>query len=114
MADTSEKSPWSIRGIQQDVKDTAKTLATKEGANLGDWLSHLIMNEANSRKGTGQAPCSLQASKFEKELSRVEGRVHKLLKEAAFNLEPIILKIIELETAKIQEEPPYILTDEVS
>ena len=113
MSESPEISPWSIRGIHQEVKETAKTLAAKEGANLGDWLSHLIMNEANTRTGNSRPPCSLQMSKFEKELSRVEGRMHKLLKEAAFNLEPIVHKIIDLETAGSQEEPPYILTDEV-
>lgn len=108
-----EISPWSIRGIQQDIKDTAKTLAAQEGATLGDWLTHLILNEVREKKGDTLAPCSLQAAKLEKELNRVEVRVQKLLKEAASNLEPLIYRVIALEKAHTEEEPPYILTEEV-
>ena len=108
-----EISPWSIRGIQQDIKEAAKARASQEGATLGDWLTHLILHEVRERKGENHAPCSLQASKLEKELNRVEVRMQKLLKEAAFNLEPLIHRVIALEKKHLEEEPPFVLTEEV-
>ncbi|TNE56682.1 MAG: hypothetical protein EP340_11165 [Alphaproteobacteria bacterium] len=35
--------PWSVKGIEPEVRETAKSAARKAGKTLGEWLNHVIM-----------------------------------------------------------------------
>ena len=35
-------SPWSVKGIARDTRETAKEAARKEGMTVGEWLNHII------------------------------------------------------------------------
>lgn len=50
MSDSSP-TPWTIRGIPEDVRKLASDAATRAGIPLGPWVSHAIRQTAASDRG---------------------------------------------------------------
>ena len=45
--------PWSVKGIEPDVREAAKLAARRSGMTLGEWLNSTIMDQAD---GPAEAP----------------------------------------------------------
>ena len=39
--------PWSVKGIEPEVREAAKYAARRSGLSLGEWLNHLILEQAD-------------------------------------------------------------------
>ncbi len=46
-------SPWSVKGIDRDIRAAARQMAHGAGMTLGAWLSRLILEAAASRTRPG-------------------------------------------------------------
>jgi localization factor PodJL len=40
--------PWSVKGIADDARETAKMAARKSGMTLGEWLNNVILEQADT------------------------------------------------------------------
>lgn len=40
--------PWSVKGIEPEVREAAKYAARRSGLSLGEWLNHLILEQADT------------------------------------------------------------------
>jgi localization factor PodJL len=38
--------PWSVKGIEPDVREAAKQAARRSGMTLGEWLNSTILGQA--------------------------------------------------------------------
>ena len=48
--------PWSVKGVDRDIRAAAKQMAHGAGMTLGAWLSRLILDAASARRRPGRAP----------------------------------------------------------
>ena len=48
--DGKARMPWSVKGVSPEARDLAKTVTSREGETMGDWLSDVIR-----RVGAAQA-----------------------------------------------------------
>jgi len=48
--DGKARMPWSVKGVSPEARDLAKTVTTREGDTMGEWLSDVIR-----RVGAAQA-----------------------------------------------------------
>jgi localization factor PodJL len=39
--------PWSVKGIEPDVREAAKLAARRSGMTLGEWLNSTILEQAD-------------------------------------------------------------------
>lgn len=85
--------PWSVKGIEPDVREAAKLAARRSGMTLGEWLNSTIMEQADgapevapvvpAARARSQAPSARQASAgsvpaIERAASRLEDIAEKL------------------------------------
>ena len=49
-------SPWSVKGVDPQARDAAKTAARKAGKTIGAWLSEVIHTAAAGGPAPGNAP----------------------------------------------------------
>ena len=71
--------PWSVKGIEPDVREAAKEAARRSGVTLGEWLNSTILTKADDvaevdptrkAKSTTRAPTGTHA--LERTASRLE------------------------------------------
>ncbi len=48
-------APWSVKGIEQDARETAKEAARREGKTLGEWLNGVIYTAGDSEDDPASA-----------------------------------------------------------
>ncbi|MEM9170699.1 MAG: hypothetical protein AAGC56_13725, partial [Pseudomonadota bacterium] len=46
-------TPWSVKGIEREARETAKELAHREGMTVGAWLNQIIYNSASPKSSSG-------------------------------------------------------------
>ena len=51
-------SPWSVKGVDPQARDAAKTAARKAGKTIGAWLSEVIHNAAAGAPAPGSVPAA--------------------------------------------------------
>ena len=39
--------PWSVKGIEPEVREAAKHAARRSGMTLGEWLNTVILDQAD-------------------------------------------------------------------
>ena len=57
--------PWSVKGIEPEVREAAKHAARRSGMTLGEWLNSVILDQAED----GEAPQSLPEAVSAKDFS---------------------------------------------
>jgi localization factor PodJL len=77
--------PWSVKGIEQQARETAKDAARRSGMTLGEWLNTAISEQAEkptemkSTAGSMTAsPASSSSDSFERATSRLEDIAQQL------------------------------------
>lgn len=38
--------PWNIKGVRPEVRDSARQAARRSGMSVGEWLNHVIAEQA--------------------------------------------------------------------
>jgi localization factor PodJL len=78
--------PWSVKGIQPDIREVAKSAARRSGMTLGEWLNSAISEQADDQTDgkTVAGPMATSASSpspsesFERATSRLEDIAQQL------------------------------------
>ena len=55
--------PWSVKGIEPDVREAAKIAARRSGMTLGEWLNSKILESADDMPDTRPEPHFVCASR---------------------------------------------------
>ena len=59
--------PWSVKGIEPEVREAAKHAARKAGMTLGEWLNTVILDQSDELQPENQAAAAHQEEFFEAE-----------------------------------------------
>jgi localization factor PodJL len=77
--------PWSVKGIEPDVREAAKLAARRSGMTLGEWLNSTIMDQADGAADAPPPPPAVRARTaaagmpaIERAASRLEDIAEKL------------------------------------
>ncbi len=82
--------PWSVKGIEPDVREAAKLAARRSGMTLGEWLNSTIMDQAD---GPAEAPPPPVAARAR---TRAPAAGMPAIERAASRLEDIAEKLARL------------------
>ena len=72
--------PWSVKGIEPEVREAAKYAARRSGLSLGEWLNGIILEQAETDDEDGEdhyEPPRRQATRGER-LGRVSDRLGRM------------------------------------
>lgn len=50
--------PWSVKGVEPELREIAKTAARRSGMTLGEWLNSAINEQADTVTTPGEAPAA--------------------------------------------------------
>ena len=68
--------PWSVKGIEPDVREAAKLAARRSGMTLGEWLNSTILEQADGADvqpvAAPRARATVSAPSIERTTSRLE------------------------------------------
>ncbi len=78
------KAPWSVKGIEAEARDTAKTAARKSGVTVGEWLNNVIM-ESGASPEDGKGGDKLRAGPHADMHARLEDLSQELAELARQN-----------------------------
>jgi localization factor PodJL len=85
--------PWSVKGIEPEVREVAKHAARRSGMTLGEWLNSVILDQAED----SASPQQLVASPDQKEFSDMTPDVQtRARSETTIRLEDIALQLSAL------------------
>ena len=75
--------PWSVKGIEPDVREAAKVAARRSGMTLGEWLNNKILETADDIPDTRLEPGYVRRSAepthaLERTASRLEDIAEQL------------------------------------
>ena len=77
--------PWSVKGIEPEVRETAKSAARRAGKTLGEWLNQIIMDTGQNLDPAlwesldSPAPWNSAISDLAARFEKSERRHHQLL-----------------------------------
>lgn len=101
--------PWSVKGIEPEVREAAKHAAKRAGMTLGEWLNTVILDQSDDLQPTEAAPESPPREEF---FRREPERAPPRREETTIRLEDIAQQLSQLaqrerESASILPyEPP--------
>jgi localization factor PodJL len=91
--------PWSVKGVEPELREIAKTAARRSGMTLGEWLNSAINEQA-------EAPASENASAPDKVIA---GRISTHpIERAATRLEDIAEQLSRLAMRETETAPRYV------
>ncbi len=91
--------PWSVKGVEPELREIAKTAARRSGMTLGEWLNSAINEQA-------EAPVSENASAPDKVIA---GRISTHpIERAATRLEDIAEQLSRLAMRETETAPRYV------
>ncbi len=91
--------PWSVKGVEPELREIAKTAARRSGMTLGEWLNSAINEQA-------EAPVSETASTPDKVIA---GRISTHpIERAATRLEDIAEQLSRLAMRESETSPRYV------
>jgi localization factor PodJL len=86
--------PWSVKGVQPELREVAKTAARRSGMTLGEWLNSAI-NEQADDKADMQVPAKVSRSRIS---------THPI-ERAATKLEDIAEQLAQLARRETETRP---------
>ena len=95
--------PWSVKGIEPDVREAAKQAARRSGMTLGEWLNSTILGSADDAVPAAKSPKQSVAS------AKTAAPPSSALERTASRLEDIAEQLARLsrrETETSQHLPP--------
>ncbi|MCI4679967.1 hypothetical protein K9U39_01635 [Rhodoblastus acidophilus] len=78
----SKAAPWSIKGVDFDVRDAAKEAARRDGVSLGEWMNRAIADRA------AEIGADAQAFDADERLEAVAAQLARLSREAREDATP--------------------------
>ena len=91
--------PWSVKGVEPELREIAKTAARRSGMTLGEWLNSAINEQA-------EAPVSETAASSDKVIA---GRISTHpIERAATRLEDIAEQLSRLAMRETETAPRYV------
>ena len=91
--------PWSVKGVEPELREIAKTAARRSGMTLGEWLNSAINDQAD-------APASENTSAPDKVIA---GRISTHpIERAATRLEDIAEQLSRLAMRETETAPRYV------
>lgn len=95
--------PWSVKGIEPDVREAAKQAARRSGMTLGEWLNSTILDSADGAQ---------EAARDSRPLSVAAPRMSRQQDETALRLEDIAEQLSRLSRRDSDTAPRYGVAEE--
>jgi localization factor PodJL len=93
--------PWSVKGVEPELREIAKTAARRSGMTLGEWLNSAINEQAEGN------PAAPQAEMVTDKVIRGRISTHPI-ERAATRLEDIAEQLSRLALRETETSPRYV------
>ena len=117
-------TPWSVKGIDEETRKTARHKAKEAGLPIGTWIDKIILeqqaqvsrndsNLLNSEEQNAYEPKDLTAQKdvdiqsLSKALDEYDSRLEKELRPIIFGLNELALRLVAAEALKSKPKTLY-------
>ena len=117
-------TPWSVKGIDEETRKTARQKAKEAGLPIGTWIDKIILeqqaqvsrndsNLLNSEEQNAYEPKDLTAQKdvdiqsLSKALDEYDSRLEKELRPIIFGLNELALRLVAAEALKLKPKTSY-------
>ena len=121
---SQELTPWSIKGIDEETRKTARQKAKEAGLPIGTWIDKIILeqqaqvsrkdsnllnseekNTYESKEFTTQKDVDVQS--LSKALEEYDSRLEKELRPIIFGLNELALRLVAAEALKSKPKTSY-------
>ena len=117
-------TPWSVKGIDEETRKTARQKAKEAGLPIGTWIDKIILeqqaqvsrddsNLPNSEEQNAYEPKELTTQKdvdvqsLSKTLDEYDSRLQKELRPIIFGLNELALRLVAAEALKSKPKTSY-------
>ena len=117
-------NPWSVKGIDEETRKTARKKAKEAGLPIGTWIDQIILeqqaqvsrndsNLLNSEEQNACEPKEFTTQKdadiqgFSKALEEYDSRLEKELRPIIFGLNELALRLVAAEALKSKAKTSY-------
>lgn len=107
-------APWSVKGIERDVRETAKEAARREGMTVGEWLSQVIYAASDPESSNGEieglkiSDLVTAIEHLNKRVINAESKSVAAVDELSRNFGGVVERMQRLERSKTGEAGPEI------